>query len=174
MKSKSKSKQFYKHKISNLLNIQKIVTIHYQEPEKDYVSVEESHDFWEINYADKNDFYVCFGNEKHLLKQGEMIFIKPNYPHNIECTGKEPNIFIISAAWASAAAKSPELRARGIKPARQPDSATLRSWIAWLPVTHYLESKKHWHDGNSKDLGILLSYMSPICSFATPAFNPGI
>jgi AraC-like DNA-binding protein len=96
MKSKSKSKQFYKHKISNLLNIQKIVTIHYQEPEKDYVSVEESHDFWEINYADKNDFYVCFGNEKHLLKQGEMIFIKPNHPHNIECTGKEPNIFIIS------------------------------------------------------------------------------
>lgn len=96
MKNKMKNKQFYKHKISNLLNIQKIVTIHYQEPEKDYISVEESHDFWEINYADKNDFYVCFGDEKHLLKQGEMIFIKPNHPHNIECTGKEPNIFIIS------------------------------------------------------------------------------
>ncbi len=96
MKKNSTTKQFYKHKISNLLNIQKIVTIHYQEPEKDYVSVEETHDFWEINYADKNDFYVCFDTEKQLLKQGEMIFIKPNRPHYVECCGKEANIFIIS------------------------------------------------------------------------------
>ena len=40
-----------------------------------------------------------------------------------------------------------------------------------MPVICYLESKKHWHDGGSEDLGILLSYMSPICSFATPAFS---
>lgn len=53
-------------------------------------------------------------------------------------------------------------------------NVSLCSWIAWLPVTRYLESKNHWHDGDSKDLGIFLSYMSPICSFATPAFNTGV
>ena len=89
-------KQFYKHKISNFLNVQKIVTVHYQEPEKNYVSKEETHNFWEINYADKKDFFVYLGEEKHLVKQGEIIFIKPNQPHRVECKGEEANIFIIS------------------------------------------------------------------------------
>ena len=96
MKNKKQIKQFYKHKISNFLNVQKIVTIHYQEPEKDYVSEEETHNFWEINYADKKDVYVCIDGERHHLKQGEMIFIKPNRPHYLECAGTEANIFILS------------------------------------------------------------------------------
>ena len=93
---KAHTKQFYKHKISNFLNVQKIVTIHYQEPEKNYVSKEESHNFWELNYADKKDVYVYLDDEPHLLKQGEMIFIKPNRVHHLECHGNEANIFIIS------------------------------------------------------------------------------
>lgn len=95
MKQKS-SKQFYKHKISNFLNVQKIVTVHYQEPEKDYVSKEETHNFWEINYADKKDFYVYLENETYHVKQGEILFIKPNQPHRLACKGEEANIFIIS------------------------------------------------------------------------------
>ncbi len=91
-----KTKKFYKHKISNFLNVQKIVTIHYQEPEKDYISKEEKHDFWEIIYADKKDIYVVKDGEKFLLKQGEMCFIKPNQTHHVECRGEEANIFIIS------------------------------------------------------------------------------
>ncbi len=93
---KTQTKQFYKHKISNFLNVQKIVTIHYQEPEKNYVSKEETHNFWEINYADKQDFFVYIDGEKHLVKQGEMLFIKPNSAHFVECHGNEANIFIIS------------------------------------------------------------------------------
>lgn len=96
MKNKTITKQFYKHKISNFLNVQKIVTIHYQEPEKNYVSEEETHNFWEINYADKSDVYVYLDGERHHLKQGEMLFIKPNRPHHLECHGNEANIFIIS------------------------------------------------------------------------------
>jgi AraC-like DNA-binding protein len=93
---KTPTKQFYKHKISNFLNVQKIVTIHYQEPEKNYVSKEETHNFWEINYADKKDFFVHIDGEKHLVKQGEILFIKPNCAHYVECHGSEANIFIIS------------------------------------------------------------------------------
>ena len=96
MSGTTTTKQFYKHKISNFLNVQKIVTIHYQEPEKNYISGEESHNFWEINYADKGDVYVYLGEEKHLLQQGEMIFINPNRPHHLECHGKDASIFIIS------------------------------------------------------------------------------
>lgn len=96
MKGKTSEKKFYKYKISNFVNVQKIVTVHYQEPEKNYVSKEEKHDFWEIIYADKKDFYVVKDGEKALLKQGEMVFIKPNQIHRVECLGEEANIFIIS------------------------------------------------------------------------------
>ncbi len=84
------------HKISNLLNVQKIVTVHYQVLQKNYVFPEERHDFWEINYADKEDIFVVMDGERIELKQGEIIFIKPNQPHFVESQNKEPNLFILS------------------------------------------------------------------------------
>lgn len=93
---KSTSKQFYMHKIANFLNVQKIVTIHYQKPERNYVSKEESHNFWELLYADKEEFYIYRADDVVLLKQGEIFFIEPNVPHYVECKGKEANIFIVS------------------------------------------------------------------------------
>ena len=38
------------HKIANLLNVQKIVTIHYYEVGKGFVFDGEYHDFWEMVY----------------------------------------------------------------------------------------------------------------------------
>lgn len=96
MKDFTSEKKFYTHKISNLLNVQEIVTIHYQTLEKNYVFPEERHDFWEINYADKEDIIVDLDHEKIELKQGEILFIKPNAPHFVETRDKEPNLFIIS------------------------------------------------------------------------------
>ena len=96
MEQKAQEKKFYKHKISNLLNVQKIVTVHYQELEKNYVSKDEKHDFWEINYADKKDARIVIENGEFLLKQGEILFIKPNQPHRLECVGEEANILIVS------------------------------------------------------------------------------
>jgi AraC-like DNA-binding protein len=92
----NEKKKFYTHKIANLLNVQKIVTIHYQSLESNYSFPEETHDFWEINYADKEDLFVGLDNEKIHLKQGEMLFIKPNQPHFVKSGEKEPNLFIVS------------------------------------------------------------------------------
>ncbi len=89
-------KKFFMHKISNLINVQKIVTIHYQALEKNYLFPEETHDFWEINYADKENVYIGIEGKKIELKQGEILFIKPNQPHFVESGEKEPNLFIIS------------------------------------------------------------------------------
>ncbi len=101
MEPNKQPKKFYMHKISNLLNIQKIVTVHYQALEKNYLSAEEQHDFWEINYADKEDIFVRMDGEKIELKQGEILFIKPNQPHFVESGDKEPNLFIISFSCRS-------------------------------------------------------------------------
>ena len=84
------------HKIANLINVQKIVTIHYQALGKNYLSPEEKHDFWEIIYADKENVFIGIAGEKIELKQGEILFIKPNQPHYAESADKEPNLFILS------------------------------------------------------------------------------
>lgn len=101
MEQKTQKKKFYMHKISNLLNVQKIATIHYQALEKNYVFPEETHDFWEINYADKENVFIGVEGKKIELKQGEMLFIKPNQPHFTESGNKEPNLFIISFSCRS-------------------------------------------------------------------------
>ena len=90
------AKKFYMHKISNLLNVRKIVTIHYQNLGKNYVFPEEKHDFWEINYVDKENIFVVVDGKRIELKQGEIFFIKPNQPHYVESGNREPNLFIIS------------------------------------------------------------------------------
>ena len=90
-------KTFYMYKISNLLNISKIVTVHYQKLVKTYSFPKEKHDFWEIIYCDKNSIFVTIEDDKRLLKRGEIIFIAPNRVHAVECDGaKDPNIFIVS------------------------------------------------------------------------------
>ena len=51
-------KKYFKHKINNLLVINGIITVHYFEFSKDFKHEGESHDFWEIVYADKEDI-IC-------------------------------------------------------------------------------------------------------------------
>ncbi len=90
-------KTFYMYKISSVLNISKIVTVHYQKLVKNYTFPKEKHNFWEIIYCDKNSVYVTVENDRRLLKKGEIVFIAPNETHAVECDGvNDPNIFIVS------------------------------------------------------------------------------
>lgn len=90
-------KIFYKYKISNVLNISEIVTIHYQKLNKTYVFPSEEHDFWEVMYCDKNQVYVNCGEKKICLKKGEILFVKPNEIHSVLGDGQaDANLFIVS------------------------------------------------------------------------------
>ncbi len=90
-------KKYFKHKIENLLNISRIITVHYFEFDKDFKSKGESHDFWEIVYADKNDIILTADNENLILKEGEIYFHKPNEYHTHSADGiNPPNVFISS------------------------------------------------------------------------------
>lgn len=98
-------KQYYKHKIENLLLISRIVTIHYFEFDKDYTAPVESHDFWELVYADKESI-ICTSDEREtLLSEGEVLFHKPNERHSLRANGQTaPNVFVISFECKSEAA----------------------------------------------------------------------
>ena len=90
-------KIFYMYKVSTLLSISKIVTIHYQKLAKNYAFPEEKHNFWEMIYCDKNNIFVNCDMGKTLLKKGEVIFLSPNEVHSVECDKKiDANIFIVS------------------------------------------------------------------------------
>lgn len=99
-------KKYYKHKIENLLVINRIVTIHYFEFDKQFVSLEEKHDFWELVYADKESI-VCFSDGEEIpLAEGEILFHKPNESHALRANGKTaPNVFIISYECTSEASR---------------------------------------------------------------------
>ena len=90
-------KTFYKYKISNVLSISEIVTIHYQKLFKNYEFPSEEHDFWEIMYCDKNQVQVTVDEKTYLLKKGEIIFIQPNSIHSVMGDGQQDaNLFIVS------------------------------------------------------------------------------
>lgn len=99
-------KKYYRHKIENLLVIRKIVTIHYFEFEKNFRSCGESHDFWELVYADKGNI-VCLADDKEIaLKEGELLFHKPDEFHSLSADGRTPpNVFIISFECKSEAVR---------------------------------------------------------------------
>ncbi len=90
-------KKYFKHKLENLLVVNKIVTLHYFEFEKNFSYSDESHDFWEIVFADKGNA-VCTSDDKTIiLAQGKMLFHKPYERHSLSCDGKNSaKIFIAS------------------------------------------------------------------------------
>ncbi len=95
--------RYYKHKLQNLIVVENIVTIHYMELKPDFDFRPESHDFWELVYADK-DSVVAKTETEHILEEGEMIFHKPNEVHSLAANGKTAaNVFILSFVCKSRA-----------------------------------------------------------------------
>lgn len=83
MKKEYLRPSYIKHKITNVINVTKIVTMHYFEFGKDFNFHMEKHDFWEMIYIDSGRANVVINNNDHILKQGEIIFLKPNNPHKL-------------------------------------------------------------------------------------------
>lgn len=99
-------KRYFKHKPENLINITKIVTVNHFEFEKDFIFGGESHDFWEIVYADKESV-ICTADSRVInLKEGELLFHKPGEFHSLAANGiASPSIYILSFVCKSAAMK---------------------------------------------------------------------
>ncbi len=84
------------------IHIKKLYTVHYFEFDKTYKFFGESHDFWEFVYVDKGEITAAADEEEHLLKQGTVIFHKPNEWHSLIANGTTAsNIAIVSFACDS-------------------------------------------------------------------------
>ncbi len=103
MKQKLNRPVYVKHKLSNVINVSKIVTIHYFEYEKNYFYPGESHNFWEMIYVDSGSVMVTADKKRYTLSQGEVIFHRPNAFHTISTDGNTiANVFAISFVSTSA------------------------------------------------------------------------
>ncbi len=87
---------YIKTQIKNVLNISKIVTVHYYEFDKNFFYKGEKHDFWEMVYVDKGKVIASSEKNSINLSQGEIIFHRPNEFHAIRAHQSSPNFFVIS------------------------------------------------------------------------------
>jgi len=87
---------YVKTSLKSLVDITKIVTIHYYEFDSSFVFEGESHDFWEMVYVDGGRVKVRSGDEECELSQGDVIFHAPNEFHSIRALDSSPNFFVIS------------------------------------------------------------------------------
>jgi AraC-like DNA-binding protein len=97
-------KDYPKFKISKVIDIESITSIHYFEFNDGFVDSLESHEPWELVYIDRGECNIVAGDKTLLLKQGEMYFHKPLESHKLlPIKGIAPNIFIVTFSTSSSA-----------------------------------------------------------------------
>ena len=96
---------YIKTRLSSVINLTKIVTIHVHEFDERFVFDGEQHDFWEMVYVDKGSVLVRSGDHEHVMEQGEIVFHAPNEFHSIRSYHSSPNFFVISFVCNSDAMK---------------------------------------------------------------------
>ena len=90
-------RKYFKHKPENLINVSKIVTVNHFEFSKDFVFEGESHDFWEIVYADRESLICTADGCVIPLYEGELLFHKPGEFHSLAANRrKAPGVYILS------------------------------------------------------------------------------
>lgn len=103
--------------LTSLVSVSKIHSLYYYEFPKNYLFKGETHDFWELIYADKGDCFVQNGNERITLKTGEATLIPPNVFHTLGGNGVNLfNVFVISFSCKSKAVDAMLLRSFKITP----------------------------------------------------------
>lgn len=84
-------------KPNNLIEVERILTVYYNEFTKGYIFEGEKHDFWEFVYVDKGEVEVSADGINYQLSEGDIIFHQPNEFHTIAGNGiVASNVVVIS------------------------------------------------------------------------------
>lgn len=91
------SMKFVRTTLRKTFAIKSLISLHYFEFAKNFISNGESHDFWELLFVDKGEVEVMADTNGFNLKQGEIIFHKPNEFHSVWANKRiAPNLVVIS------------------------------------------------------------------------------
>ncbi|MEF3302644.1 AraC family transcriptional regulator [Paenibacillus sp. GYB003] len=88
--------QFVKTELQTAFAVTDLISLHYFEFAKDFVFEGEAHDFWELLYVDKGEIEVMADSVGYVLKQGDLLFHKPNEFHSVWANRKiGPNVIVV-------------------------------------------------------------------------------
>ncbi len=88
---------YIKVPLKTTININRIVTVFYNDFSPVYRTKGESHDFWEIVYVDRGELDLRGGDVVRHMKEGEIIFHQPGEFHSVRCDGSHTSaVFIIT------------------------------------------------------------------------------
>lgn len=97
---------FVKTPLETAIEITHLFSLHYFEFAKDFIFEGEAHDFWELLYVDKGEIEVTADSAGYVLKQGDVIFHKPNEFHSVWANRKiGPNVIVVCFECRSPAMK---------------------------------------------------------------------
>lgn len=99
---------YLKTTLKNVITVNKIVTVQDYELDGKFSFPGESHDFWEMVYVDKGKLLFTCDKGEVVVKEGEVIFFKPNEFHKSRSLDSSPNVLNISFECKSSAIKSLE------------------------------------------------------------------
>jgi len=89
--------EFEKTRLKLEIEITHLISLHYFEFAKDYLFAGEQHDFWEFVYVDAGEIEVTADDNGYALKQGDIIFHKPNERHSLWANNRiAPNVIVVS------------------------------------------------------------------------------
>ncbi|MDR1209541.1 MAG: AraC family transcriptional regulator [Clostridiales bacterium] len=84
-------------KLASPISVSHIVTMHYFKYTKDFHFPGERHDFWELAYVDQGEVGVAAEKQGvMILRQGEVIFHKPDEYHEIWANNCYAHVIILS------------------------------------------------------------------------------
>ncbi|WJH37258.1 cupin domain-containing protein [Paenibacillus sp. CC-CFT747] len=84
------------------LTVRSLISFMYRELSNTYRSAGERHDFWEFAYVDKGEAEVWIESNPYELKQGSIVFYRPNEFHRLVRVST-PNLFIVAFDCSSPA-----------------------------------------------------------------------
>lgn len=94
------------NKLKKLIDISGLYTFFYYEHDKNFYFSGEQHDFWELVYVDRGEISAVAETNGYILKQGEIIFHKPNEFHALASTPKEPHNILVTTFETNSPAMS--------------------------------------------------------------------
>ena len=83
-------------RLNSEIAVENVISLHYYEYAPHYCGRVESHDFWELVYADSGSLICCAGDQEIRLSQGQAVLHPPNEIHQLLAIGKDSSACIFS------------------------------------------------------------------------------
>ena len=88
--------EYIKIHFNSVIDISRIISLHYFKYVKDFWGEGEAHDFWELVYVDSGELEIIADKEHYVLTQGQCFLHKPMEYHNVISRGRMASAFITS------------------------------------------------------------------------------